>query len=75
MHRSLAALVLALSLALPARASAAEFMDWDAVKETWEYRPWALFLAAPAFVATLPFFFGTWVYNSLTEEDAEDDEG
>ena len=48
-----AALALAFTLAVPRTAPAGEI--WDLVKEEWGYRPWAVLLAAPAFIASAPF--------------------
>jgi hypothetical protein len=54
MKHLVAALALAFTLAVPQPAPANE--TWDMVKEEWELRPWAVLLAAPAFIVTAPFW-------------------
>ena len=54
MRKLAAALTLALVLAAPPPASANRTLDdaWNAIKEEWEYRPFALFFALPAFIGS-----------------------
>lgn len=65
MKRALATLTAVAMFALPLSASAGE--TWDAIKEEWEYRPYAVILAIPAFLVTSPFMFAKW----LMSEDEE----
>jgi len=69
MKRSVAVLVLAVALFIPTRSQAGEM--WDSVKETWEYRPWAVILAAPAFIVSSPFMLVKILLEKLEEEDDE----
>lgn len=69
MKRFVATLALAVALVTPMPARAGEM--WDAVKDEWEYRPWALFLAAPAFLLTSPFMLVKLLMDKLAEEDDE----
>ena len=76
MKHFVAALALALALVVPRTAPAGE--NWDAIKEEWGYRPWAVLLAAPAFLATAPFMvISGWMEGSPDddeEESASDDD-
>lgn len=69
MKRSIAALALALALVTPTSSRAGDM--WDAVKQEWEIRPWALFLAAPAFIISSPFMLMKIIGEKLSEEDDE----
>jgi len=71
MKRTTATLALAVALLLPATSQAGDI--WDAVKREWEYRPWALFLAAPAFVVSSPFMLAKVVMDSFGSEETEFD--
>ena len=70
MKNFVAALALALALVVPRTAPAGE--TWDAFKEEWSYRPWAILLAAPAFLATAPFMLiKGWMEGSDDDEDED----
>ena len=76
MRKLAAALTLALVLAAPPPASANRTLDdaWNAIKEEWEYRPFALFFALPAFIGSAPFIFGKAAYEAMTGGEDEEDE-
>lgn len=67
MKRSIAALALAVALVTPTQSHAGDM--WDAVKQEWEIRPWALFLAAPAFIVTSPFMLAKIILEQFEDED------
>jgi hypothetical protein len=54
-------------LITPTQSHAGEM--WEAVKQEWELRPWALFLAAPVFIATAPFMLFKVISEKLEDDD------
>ncbi len=63
-----AALALAFTLAVPRTAPADE--NWDLIKEEWGYRPWAVLIAAPAFIASAPFMLiKAWMNRSSDDDE------
>jgi ABC-type sulfate transport system permease component len=74
MKQLVAALTLVFAVVVPRTAPAGQF--WDAVKEEWGYRPWAVILAAPAFIVTAPFVLvKAWMAASEDDEDDYEDDG
>jgi len=67
MKRSVAALALGIALVIPTQSQAGEM--WDAVKDEWGYRPWAVILAAPAFIAVSPFMLAKIILEQFEEDD------
>jgi hypothetical protein len=70
MKQLVAAFALAFALVVPRTAPAGE--NWDAVKEEWGYRPWAVLLAAPAFLATAPFMLVKGLMEGSDDDDEEE---
>ena len=66
MKHLVAALALALALAVPRPAAATD--TWELIKEEWEMRPWAVLIAAPAFIVTAPFMLVKEMRESTPEE-------
>jgi len=71
MKRAIASLALVTALVAPTTSYAGDM--WDAVKREWEYRPWALFLAAPAFIVSSPFMLGKIIMDKLSDDETKFD--
>ena len=64
-RQTVATLVLTVALVLPAAARA---NMWESIKEEWEYRPWAVILATPAFIVTSPFMLAKYLVDKISDD-------